>query len=99
MPVITASTLNVVNPLAVDRTFSVIDAAVTWPADNCVPSWLQLAVTCPFAAAGLQFVAEKLSVTGVVPMFFMKKVLLTEAPGATAPQSTAVTLCVHALSE
>jgi hypothetical protein len=55
VPVITMSTLNVVIPLMLDETLSVIVAAATWLAVNVVPSLSQVAVIGPLAFVGLQF--------------------------------------------
>jgi hypothetical protein len=99
VPVMTASTLNVVSPVMLDDTVSVIVADRTWFAANVAPSLFQVMVIGPFAVGGFQFVFVRLSVTWELPMFLTYTVFVTVAPGERVPQLYEVTLLVQALSE
>jgi hypothetical protein len=99
VPVMTASTLNVVSPVMLGDTESVIVADRTWFAASAAPSLFQVMVIGPFAVGGFQFVFVRLSVTWDAPMFLTYTVLVTVAPGERVPQLYEVTLLVQALSE
>lgn len=71
MPVITASTLKVVKPLALGDTASVIVADMTWFAAIVADSLFQLIVRGPFAVEGFQFDNDRLRVSCVLPTFLM----------------------------
>ncbi len=62
MPVITASTVKLVKPPAVEETESVSVADITWFTASVVFSLFQLTVIGPFAVVGFQFDTDKLNV-------------------------------------
>jgi hypothetical protein len=99
VPVMTASTLNVVSPVMLGDTESCNVADRTWFAANVAPSLFQVMVIGPFAVGGFQFVFVRLSVTWELPMFLTYTVFVTVAPGEMLPQSCEATLLVQALSE
>jgi hypothetical protein len=69
VPVITASTLKVVKPVALEDTESVTIADITWFTAKVAPSLFQVTLTGPLAAAGFQFTTDRLNVTGEAPTF------------------------------
>jgi hypothetical protein len=62
VPVITALTLKLVKPLALEDTESVMVADRTWFAAIVAPSLFQVMVIGPLAVVGFQFVFVKLNV-------------------------------------
>ena len=71
MPVITASTLNVVKLVALDDTERARVADMTWFTVSVVPSLFQLMVIGPLAVVGVQFVFDRVNVAWEVPAFLM----------------------------
>jgi hypothetical protein len=99
VPVMTASTLNVVRLVTLEDTESVTVADRTWFAASLAPSLFHVMVIGPFAVGGFQFVFVRLSVTWELPMFLTYTVFVTVAPGERVPQLYEATLLVQALSE
>ena len=64
-----ASTLKVVKPVALEDTESVTVADITWFTAKVAPSLFQVTLTGPLAAAGFQFITDRLNVTGEAPTF------------------------------